>query len=183
MTNEQFLETFEKWVGSLVEDAKVLEAVYRSKEASRDARLVAVGGLAYLLRKVDIVPDYLGGLGSVDDAMVLRLCAARLADMDLTGVPEEIQGKLKALAGEATVIREFLGEDYEGFEAYVRDITAHKVRGRTPEQVLDDERLGEQFDYELQDELRAYKPRPVEADEKVLLQLKSVIKAKMSRKE
>ncbi len=181
MTNEEFLKVFGEWVESLVEDAKAIEAVYRAEGASREAKLAAVGGLAYLLRKVDIVPDYLGGLGSVDDAMVLRLTAARLVDIGLDGVADEARRRLEALKEDVAVIREFLGDDFPGLERYVAEAAGRKVRGRTPEQVLDDPKLAEQFDYELADEFRAYQPREIPAQEKSLLELRSFIKAKVNK--
>jgi uncharacterized membrane protein YkvA (DUF1232 family) len=37
-----------------------------------DEYRVLTGGLAYLLRKIDIVPDYLSGIGTIDDYMAYR---------------------------------------------------------------------------------------------------------------
>lgn len=182
MTENEILERFGVWVESLPEDTTALRSAFESKDVSRETKKILIGGLSYLLRKIDIVPDYLGGLGSVDDAMVLRE-SARLAMESGLGdfSDDEKMGVIVNMANETSVVKEFLGELYESFVAYVEELPAMKVRNRDADMVLDDSDAGEQFGYELDDELKSYKTRPVEGGDKALRELKSFIKAKVKK--
>ena len=182
MTENEILERFGVWVESLPEDTSALRAAYESKDVSKESKKILVGGLAYLLRKIDIVPDYLGGLGSVDDAMVLREIARLAMESGLADFPDdEKMGVIVNMANETSVVQEFLGELYEAFVAYVKTLPAMKVRNRDADMVLDDSEAGEQFGYELDDELKSYKTRSIDGGEKALRELKSFIKAKVNR--
>ena len=173
------LEKFGEWVASLPEDTKALRAAYEAEQLPREAKKLIVGGLAYLLRKIDIVPDYLGGLGSVDDAMVLRESARLALEAGFGDTSDEIKAPLEKLAEEVGVVKEFLEDLYEPFVAYVEGLPAMKVRSRDADKVLDDADAKEQFGYELDDELKSYEVRPVEGGDKALRELKSFIKAKV----
>ncbi|PKN44586.1 MAG: hypothetical protein CVU59_11310, partial [Deltaproteobacteria bacterium HGW-Deltaproteobacteria-17] len=63
MTDLELLQHLEAWVANLGEDTKILRKALDSEGISRDAKKYLLGGLSYMLRKVDIIPDYLGGIG------------------------------------------------------------------------------------------------------------------------
>jgi len=182
MTDQEFLDVFGSWVGSLKDDATAIRAGYELEGAERDAKRILVAGLSYLLRKIDIVPDYLGGLGSVDDAMVLRLTAAKALAHGLAGLDGDTMDRLTKMAGEGKVVQGFLGDDYAAFDRYVDSLPDMAVRGRTADAVIDDAGLAEQFGYELNDELKSYEARPIEGGDKAIRELRSFVRAKVNRK-
>ncbi len=181
MTDQEYLDVFGQWVAGLPKDAEALKAVYEGENVDREIKLMAVGALAYLLRKIDIVPDYLGGLGTVDDAMVLRLMAKKALPKGIEGVDASVIEHLQKMAQDVAVIEEFLGEDFSALEKYVDSLTSQPVRNRTPEKVLDDAEAAEQFAYELSDELRAYQVRSIDGGERALRELRSFIRAKVNK--
>ena len=181
MTDQEYLEVFGQWLESLPKDAEALKAVYEGEDVAREIKLLVVGGLAYLLRKIDIVPDYLGGLGTVDDAMVLRMVAKKALPKGIEGVDASVIEHLQKMAQDVAIIEEFLGEEFAAMEKYVDSLVTQAVRNRTPEKVLDDAEAAEQFAYELSDELRAYQVRPIEGGDRSLRELRSFIRAKVNK--
>jgi uncharacterized membrane protein YkvA (DUF1232 family) len=182
MNENEILEKFAGWVESLPEDAKALRAAVEDEAAKREAKRHLIAGLSYLLRKIDIVPDYLGGLGSVDDAMVIRMSAHAAQKAGLEGLGDEPKAAVEKLAAEIDVIQDFLEDLTEPFTAYVEGLPEMKVRGRTADRILDEPEAWEQFGYELNDELKSYEVRPVEGGAKALRELRSFIKAKVMKK-
>lgn len=174
MTNEELIELFGGWVNSLPEDTRTLQAAVDAESTSRDAKLVLVGGLSYLLRKIDIVPDYLTGVGVVDDVFVLRIAAAE-ADLG-EGAPE-----VQALGDSLGPVKEYLGDLYPGLVDYVKGLPSDPVRGRTAEKILDDAETHKQFTRELGDELDSFAPKAITDGDRALREIKSFIKAKIEK--
>src|SRR5512140_2478235 len=62
--------------------ARLVRALMADPATPRSAKLALVGLLAYLLTPIDLVPDFLPGIGSLDDvivaAVVLRWTARRI---------------------------------------------------------------------------------------------------------
>jgi uncharacterized membrane protein YkvA (DUF1232 family) len=93
-------------------------------ELARDARLpmahrvLLVGGVAYLVSPIDVLPDMIPGVGEVDDAVV----ALALFETIVSGLPESVvEEKLNA----AGLAREHLDADL----ARIRATTPAVVRG------------------------------------------------------
>jgi uncharacterized membrane protein YkvA (DUF1232 family) len=93
-------------------------------ELARDARLpmahrvLLVGGVAYLVSPIDVLPDMIPGVGEVDDAVV----ALALFETIVSGLPESVvEEKLNA----AGLAREHLEADL----ARIRATTPAVVRG------------------------------------------------------
>lgn len=126
------LEQFPAWLRSLTTDASTLCQLLES-DAERPLRRAAAVSLNYLCKSIDLVPDGLEDLGYLDDAFVFRAALARAADGDAL----EAGSALKRLYDDATLIREFLGEDYERLEHYVASLGDKPVRGRSVEDLLD----------------------------------------------
>jgi len=49
-------------------------------QVSMKTKALLMAGLAYFASPFDIIPDFAGKLGYMDDAMVLRIIASRLSD-------------------------------------------------------------------------------------------------------
>jgi uncharacterized membrane protein YkvA (DUF1232 family) len=183
MTDNELLDKFGSWVESLTDDAKAMRAAVEAEGVSREAKRNLIAGLSYLLRKIDIVPDYLGGLGSVDDAMVMRVSTKLALDAGLGTVDDETKSHLEKLSADVSVVEEFLGDLFDSFKDYTAGLPDTKVRGRSADTVLDDDDARQQFGYELDDELKSFEIRPVEGGDKALRELCSFIKAKVTKKE
>lgn len=181
MTDIGILEKFGEWTSRLPEDAEALRKAFEAGETPRPSRELLIGGLAYLLRKIDIVPDYLGGLGSVDDVLVMRIAAFLAVKNGLGDLEEETASKVKALSTDQGAIKTYLEELYDGFESYVEALPGQAVRGRNASQVIDDPDTRQQFLYELNDEIKNYVAKPIENGERALRELKSFIKAKLKK--
>ena len=174
MTNEELIELFSEWINSLPDDTKTLQAAVDAEDTPREAKRMLVGGLSYLLRKIDIVPDYLTGVGVVDDVFVLRIAAA---EAGLGDAAPEVQ----ALGDSLGPVKEYLGDLYGGLVKFVQGLPDDPVRGRTADKVLDDADVYKQFQRELGDELDAYAPKPITDGDRALREIKSFIKAKLEK--
>ncbi len=174
MTNEELIELFGGWVNSLPEDTRALQAAVDAEGTSREAKLILVGGLAYLLRKIDIVPDYLTGVGVVDDVFVLRIASA---EANLGADAPDVQ----ALGDSLGPVKDYLGDLYPGLVDYVKGLPDDPVRGRTADKVLDDGETYKQFTRELGDELDSFAPKPITDGDRALREIKSFIKAKIEK--
>lgn len=174
MTNEELIELFGEWINSLPDDTKVLQAAVDAEGTSREAKRMLIGGLSYLLRKIDIVPDYLTGVGVVDDVFVLRIVAA---EADLGADAPEVQ----ALGDSLGPVKEYLGDLFPGLVDYVKGLPDDPVRGRTADKILDDEAIYKQFTREIGDELDSFAPKPITDGDRALREIKSFIKAKLEK--
>lgn len=174
MTNEELIELFGGWINSLPEDTRALQAALDAEGTSPDAKRMLVGGLSYLLRKIDIVPDYLTGVGVVDDVFVLRIAAA---EANLGADAPEVQ----ALGDSLDPVKEYLGDLYAGLVDFVKGLPDDPVRGRTASKILDDAETYKQFTRELADELDSFAPKPITDGDRALREIKSFIKAKLEK--
>lgn len=181
MTDNEILDKFSQWTASLPDDAKALREAFESKAVPEEAKKLVVGGLAYLMRKIDIVPDYLGGLGSVDDALVMRVAAMKAIESGLGDLEEETVARLKAMSDDVGAIKDYLADLFDGFASYVTDLPSQAVRGRDAAKVLEDPETRQQFLYELADEIKNYVAKPIEQGEKALREFRSFVKAKLSK--
>src|ERR1041384_802808 len=70
------LDTFPEWLRPLGADALDLSKILASNEAPDAARRLVAGGLNYLFKSLDLIPDGIEDLGYLDDAFVFRVAAA-----------------------------------------------------------------------------------------------------------
>lgn len=174
MTNEELIELFGEWINSLPEDTRALQAAVDAEGTPPEAKRMLVGGLSYLLRKIDIVPDYLTGVGVVDDVFVLRIAAA---EANLGADAPEVQ----ALGDSLEPVQDYLGDLYAGLVEFVKGLPDDPVRGRTADKILDDADVYKQFTRELADELDSFAPKPITDGDRALREIKSFIKAKLEK--
>ncbi len=175
MNENELLQAMDRWVKDLAGDALEMRKALDSEGISRDAKKYLIGGLAYLLRKVDIIPDYMGGIGVLDDASVMRVAVKLALESGLPGGSPA----LTKLGEEAELVKSALEEFYDTFEGYVKGLPAEKIRNRNADTILDEPGSLDQFDRELEDETRGYKPKPLAQNSRTLRELKSFIKSKI----
>jgi len=135
-----------KWALEWRADLEALKAAVGADQAKAEIRRYSAAALNYVVSRMDLVPDWEPAVGLFDDLMVVRICAARA--LEAIG-PEEGDGgldhrvatQLGRLANQAEQMRDFLGDDlYAKLGAYCDRQLAVAVRGRTPDQLVSDEK-------------------------------------------
>jgi uncharacterized membrane protein YkvA (DUF1232 family) len=178
MTHDQdsrYIEMFAQWLRSLGEDAAGLAAVLASTARDDEATRWLIGGIHYVFKSLDLIPDGVEDLGFLDDAFVLRV-ACRLA---ASARPDAGTGAAERLASDAPAIREFLGEDYDALERYVRALRGGAARGRTVDEIASDPATRESFLKEVHAWADDYRPPSFKRDPKTLVKLKAFLSAKL----
>lgn len=171
------LDTFPEWLRTLAADASELATLLASPEAPEPVRRVVAGGLNYLFKSLDLIPDGIEDLGFLDDAFVLRVAAA----LSLQQSPDLKASApvLARLGAEASLVAELLGKDYARLEAYVRTLQKGAARGRTVDEILGDEAVRTSFMHEVTGWATSYAAPSFGRDEKNLVKLTSFLSAKL----
>jgi len=168
------LEAFPAWLKSLAEDAQKLAGLLEHAEASPAAQRGAASALTYLFKSLDLIPDGLEDLGFIDDAFVLRVAATQVGEGD-----RDADGVLLTLAADASLISEFLGDDYPRLERYVQKLESGSARGRSVEQILEDAALRADFVREVRQWAAGYAPPSFARDTRSLVKLKSFLATRL----
>jgi uncharacterized membrane protein YkvA (DUF1232 family) len=172
------LDAFPQWIRSLADDATALAQLLSSDSLPEDARRLVAGGLNYVFKSLDLIPDGLEGLGFLDDAFVLRT-AARLAVAVPGAKDADLRGVLARLGGEAALVGELLGKDDERLERYVKELTKGAARGRSVAEIVDDAGVRSAFVSEVHAWAKSYAAPGFSRDEKNLVKLKSFLGNKL----
>jgi uncharacterized membrane protein YkvA (DUF1232 family) len=177
-----YLETFPAWLGTLGADAASLATVLGSSEIPSGSREAVAGGLNYLFKSLDLIPDGIADIGFLDDAFVLRVTADLAVRDSLEGVDDATQDAVHRLAGECETIRGFLAQDYERLETYVRGLRTASARGRTVGEILENADVRSEFVSEVQGFSENYEAPTFSREERNLVKLKAFFDAKLPRK-
>jgi len=171
------LDAFPEWLRGLAADASELAKLLAAPDAAEPARRLVAGGLNYLLKSLDLIPDGIEDLGFLDDAFVLRVASA----LALEASPDARQHApaLDRLATDARLVSDLLGKDYERLVAYVRSLTKGAARGRTVEEILNDAAVRSAFMHEVAGWATSYAAPSFTRDEKNLVKLASFLSAKL----
>ena len=170
----KYLEMFPEWLRGLGEDAAALGAVVGG-DGSEAAKRHVVAGLNYIFKSLDLIPDGIDDLGFMDDAFVLRVAAALAVEADATAKT----GVIERLAMDAGALKSFLGNDYARLETYVKGLHKGAARGRTVDDVIEDEAQRREFLHEVAAWAKEYQSPTFTRDVKTLLKLKSFLNAKL----
>jgi uncharacterized membrane protein YkvA (DUF1232 family) len=171
-SDSRYLDAFPAWLRSLPEDAVAFAAVVADGAAPDSLRRVLASSLNYLFKSLDLIPDGIEDLGFLDDAFVLRVAALSVEADDL---PEAVM----RLRVEATLVRDFLGADFDNLDRFVRGLGTSPVRGRTVEQIVSDADLASTFEGEVKGWAGGYHVPAFSRDTKNLVKLKSFFTAKL----
>lgn len=150
--------------------------VLEAPTTSEPARRRTAGVLTYLFKSLDLIPDGLQDLGFVDDAFVFRIAAGGLEPAELSA---DESGTLSRLAGDAGLIREFLGDLSQRLERYVVGLEKSSARGRSVDEVVADEAKRAELAREVRQWADGYEPPSFSRDEKNLVKLRSFLAAKL----
>ena len=175
----RFLEIFPAWLSTLGEDAAALGETIGHQAAAKTheaARRYLVAGLNYIFKSLDLIPDGIDDLGYMDDAFVLRVAAA-LAVADDASAKDGVIGRL---ADDAAQVKVFLGDDYLRLETYVRGLRKGAARGRTVDDVMDEDATRATFLSEVSAWSKEYKTPSFTRDVKTLIKLRAFLSAKLA---
>lgn len=173
------IDTFKSWSDTIVADVAALKALVEST-ADAEARRLAAGALGYLVTRMDLVPDWEGGIGALDDVMVLRVCAQLAAGHGLSAVAEPHEITLARMANEAERIADFLGPTaYDHLRSYASKLSGTAVRGRAPATILADEAARNALYAEVDDEIKKTVPVVIRDAEDAELRLKAYLTHKL----
>jgi len=175
--HDRCLDTFPEWLRTLAADATELAKLLATPAAPAPVRRIIAGGLNYLFKSLDLIPDGIEDLGFLDDAFVIRVAA----EIALEQSPElkaeaPILGRL---AAESKLIADLLGKDYARLTAYVRTLEKGAARGRTVDEILEDEQVRASFMHEVTGWATSYAAPSFGRDEKNLVKLTSFLSAKL----
>ncbi|HEX7663238.1 MAG TPA: YkvA family protein [Polyangiaceae bacterium] len=171
----RFLEMFPAWLSTLGEDANNLGKLVTEDGQDDDVKRYVVGGLNYLFKSLDLIPDGIDDIGFLDDAFVLRV-SAHLA---VAEKPEAKNATLERLAEDAKPLKEFMGEDYDRLETYVKGLKKGAARGRTVDEVMDSTETRNAFAHEVTAWSQEYQSPSFTRDPKTLIKLKAFLNAKL----
>ena len=176
------LETFGSWIASLSGDIEALMEVVKDSSLDRGAREASAGGINYLFKSLDLIPDGIDDIGYLDDAFTVRVSAKFVKQAGFGDLGDETRKKLESLASDSELIEGLLGEElYERFESYVTDLRRGAARGRMVSEILDDEATMKEFEAEVTQFCKDYEPLKFSKDEKNLIKLTAFFDAKLPR--
>lgn len=170
----RFLELFPNWLKSLGEDASILAEVLKQDVPEETKRCVA-GGLNYIFKSLDLIPDGIDDLGFMDDAFVLRVSSV----LAVAAHPASDEGRLQRLAEDAMVIQEFLSDDYARLEKYVQNLRTGAARGRSVDDIVTNADTRDGFVREVEAWSQAFVPPTFTRDPKTLIKLRAFLNAKL----
>ena len=174
------IDVFKGWAETIRADIDALKALLEADKASLDARKLAGGALQYLVSKMDLIPDWNEGIGVIDDVMVLRVCSQLSQGYDRGSLPTSAEVNLDRMANEADKISAFLGSGvYDKLKSYCSKLGDQAVRGRTPQQLTEDQATRKALYGELDEEIKKTVPIVVNDPVDAELRLKSYLTQKL----
>jgi uncharacterized membrane protein YkvA (DUF1232 family) len=175
-SDEKYLDAFGAWLNALGRDAELLGGLLASVELDDAARKAAAGGLNYLFKSLDLIPDGIDDIGYLDDAFVLRVAAAQAVGNGASSHKEAQQ-----LGAENDLVRSFLGETYPRLDRYVTGLRSGAARGRTVQDILASEDVLVEFLDDVKGFAAAYKAPSFSRDPKNLIKLRAFFDAKLPK--
>lgn len=173
------LDAFPEWLKTLASDALALAALLDNRTLPDVVRRKVAAALNYLFKSLDLIPDGIEDLGFIDDAFVFRAAAAAALSADAGAADVDETGTLARLAGDAELVREFLGEDADRLDRFVATLAEVVVRGRSVEAILTEDSVRASLLGDLRGWEAAYQVPSFTKDRKNLVKLRSFLAAKL----
>ncbi len=174
-------QNFQEWIDSYEHDVGLFQEILEDESTPAPLRRLIAGGLMYIIRQFDLIPDYLKPVGLLDDAIVLRITADLGAEHTAELDPKYMK-KMFKLANHAESIRNFLGDGYRDLENYVRRQPEDAVHGITGDSVVEHASVRKELIEQVNEEMKGFEADGIEDGAKVERQLKSYIHTKLEGK-
>lgn len=174
------IDQFKAWAGTIRQDVDGFKAVLESTKADEHSKKLAGAALSYLVSRMDLIPDWNEGIGVIDDIMILRVCAQLMTGHERGPLPTNAEVALDRMTNEAEKIGEFLGSAlYDKLKSYCSKLEDTAVRGRTPQQLVDDASQRKGLYVELDDEIKKTVPIVINDAVDAELRLKAYLTHKL----
>ena len=167
------LEAFARYLTTLADDARLIGRAVADENLMASVRTRLAAALNYLFKSLDLIDDGIEALGYLDDALILRVAVGQ------AGEEGELPEALAPLSADGLLVKEFLGDLADRFEAYVDTLTASEVRGRTAEAIVADPSVQEEFLGEVTGWASRYEPPTFLGEAKNLVKLKAFLNVKL----
>jgi uncharacterized membrane protein YkvA (DUF1232 family) len=175
------IDVFKSWAETIRQDIDAYKSLLESEKADDKARKLAGGALAYLVSKMDLIPDWNEGIGVIDDVMVLRVCAQLSQDHDRGPLPGNAEAALERMANQADKIKDFLGGPlFDKLKVYCAKLGDLKVRGNTIGTLMDEASARDNFYKVLDEEIEKTVPIVVNDPVDAELRLKAYLTHKLA---
>lgn len=171
MTGEESLAILQRFVDHYATDLATVQAAVAEAATPAGARRPLVAALAYAVDDFDFFPDNTRGLGTADDAIVLRLAARAAVKAGAAGAA------LAKLAGDAADVERMFGDQMPALEQLVAALADRRVKGKTTDEVLASKDALVMLAANVEREARAYQPHPIErtgGPERALIEVKKM---------
>lgn len=172
---------FQEWIDDYEHDVGLFREILSDESTPAPLRRLIAGGLMYLIRQFDLIPDYLKPVGLLDDSIVLRITADLGAEHTAELDPKYMKQMFK-LANDAETVKEFLGDSYRDLENYVRRQPEDAVHGITGDSVVEHASVRKELLTQVDEEMKIFEANAIEDGAKVERELKSYIHAKLDEK-
>jgi uncharacterized membrane protein YkvA (DUF1232 family) len=177
--DDRCLDAFPQWLRALGSDARALAEIVNDDRLGDPIRRPLAAALNYLFKSLDLIPDGIEDLGFIDDAFVLRV-AARTAVAADASAAELGDGTLSRLAEQASLVREFLGDDFARLERYVGSLGA-PARGRSVDDIVGDASVRAELVDDVKSWCESYLAPSFARDDKNLVKLRAFLSAKLPK--
>ena len=146
MVDQEALEQVaERWLSTLQHDFKdYLRVVADDPDLDDPLRDQVVTALLYILAPGDVVPDSMGALGYLDDALALRVALDEVRikqPAQFEAYRDRIPELIESIEGEGSdldVFRDALEDVYEPFKSRVFSPERNEVKGKRAKELIDD---------------------------------------------
>lgn len=176
-----YFEAFPVWLRTLGEDVEELASLLDDASLGQEARESVAGGLNYLFKSLDLIPDGVEHLGYLDDCFVIRVAAELALQAGGDDASTEALRILGRLANDAELIHEFLGADVSRLVTYVKTLRRGAARGRSVNDILTDDDTRREFVQDVKAFCQSYKNPGLPAEEKSLVKVKAFLDAKLPK--
>ncbi|MBL8601616.1 MAG: DUF1232 domain-containing protein [Myxococcales bacterium] len=131
-----------RWLPTFQHDLKdFVRVVADDPELDDGLRAQAVGVALYCLAPGDVIPDSVGVVGYLDDALALRVVLAAVqaqAPARFDAYRERVPELVESVGEDLAVFRAVLGEVYTAFEARVAASVSIEFKGKNARALLDE---------------------------------------------
>jgi uncharacterized membrane protein YkvA (DUF1232 family) len=177
----KYLDTFPSWLRSLGEDAEALSTLLADDRMAQEGRVAIAGGLNYLFKSLDLIPDGIDDIGYLDDAFVLRVAADLASQTDTGKVEADKLKHVSRLANDCDMLKEFLDKDYGRLETYVKGLRRGAARGRAVSDIVGDQSTRSEFLSDVRGFAKSYEAPSFSREEKNLIKLRAFFDAKLPK--
>ncbi|MBN2525163.1 MAG: DUF1232 domain-containing protein [Deltaproteobacteria bacterium] len=179
--NTRCLEIFPHWLAGLAADVRTIQTALAG-DLAREVKQALTGGINYLFKSLDLVPDGIDDIGYLDDSFVLRMACRKACNLGIEPLSEDIRTELGRMSLDVDIIRELLGDDlFARFEKYTDALSDGSARGRTVSEILDDPDVTGAFAADVAEFMSTYDNPGFTADEKNIIKLKAFMEARLPR--